>query len=295
MSKTKLKLTSPEGELLQEFAPYREILREAYVAFDNSNELADGYSTVKYQNTGVKFHVSYVDNRQMVVSDSHTLKHAVLFLFHKNEKVTVYASVSALSATLAALSPHFQLGAIPGALDGTLNATDTNPNTLCMSAKLLLELASISCSSKHAETATLSNGGPYNTYQSERRSPLYVPGTEDVIKIVFTPKSITVQRKPASSAKYQAHVFVSRSANAGLHTPTTIHAVARKTHGRHAVQLALCSSGSFLQATFAPIREDHVNDGKECYPVRAIVPHTMRDDQATALATVLKRATTKKP
>ena len=165
MSKTKLKLTSPEGELLQEFAPYREILREAYVAFDNSNELADGYSTVKYQNTGVKFHVTYMDNRQIVVSDSHTLKHAVLFLFHKNEKVTVYASASALIATLAALSPHFQLDAIPGALDGTLNTADTN-HTLCRSARLLLELASISCSSKYAETATLSNGGPYNTYRS---------------------------------------------------------------------------------------------------------------------------------
>ena len=58
MSKTKLKLTSPEGELLQEYNSYREILREAYVAFDNSNELADGYSTAKYK-SGARFTVTY--------------------------------------------------------------------------------------------------------------------------------------------------------------------------------------------------------------------------------------------
>jgi hypothetical protein len=217
----------------------------------------------------------------MVVADTH----ALLYVFSKkSDKVTVYASVPALVATLSALNPVFQ----------TIDATDPNPNTVSLIAKLLLELASVAVSNKHAETAVLSNDSPRNTFSIERRSPVYVPGTEDVFKLVFTPNSIKVQRKPAGSAKYQAHVFVSRSANAGLHSPTMIHAVASKIKNKHAVRLALYGGGSFSQALFTPMADDCSNWRKERHPVTALVPHTMLPVQAAALANVVKRATTVK-
>ena len=285
MSKTKLKLTSPEGELLQEYNSYREILREAYVAFDNSSELADRYSTVKYK-AGARFTVTYWEN-QMVVADTH----ALLYVFSKkSDKVTVYASVPALIATMAALNPAFQTTSVTG----TFDATDPNPNTVSLIARLLLELASVAVSNKHAETAVLSNDGSWDKYPIERRSPVYVPGTEDVFKLVFTPNSIKVQRKPAGSAKYQAHVFVSRSANAGLHSPTMIHAVASKLKNKHAVRLALYGGGSFSQALFTPMADDCSNWRKERHPVTAFVPPTTQGVQAAALANVVKRATTAK-
>lgn len=294
MSKIKLKLTSPEGELLQEYNSYREILREAYVAFDNSSELGCGYSTAKYK-AGARFTVTYWEN-QMVVADTH----ALLYVFSKkSDKVTVYASVQALVAalsalnpalvaTLSALNPVFQTISVTGTLD------TVDPNTVSLIAKLLLELASVAVSNKHAETAVLSNDSPRNTFPIERRSPVYVPGTEDVFKLVFTPNSIKVQRKPAGSAKYQAHVFVSRSANAGLHSPTMIHAVASKIKNKHAVRLALYGGGSFSQALFTPMVDDCSNWRKERHPVTALVPHTMLSAQAAALANVVKRATTVK-
>ena len=283
MSKIKLKLTSPEGELLQEYNSYREILREAYVAFDNSSELGCGYSTAKYK-AGARFTVTYWEN-QMVVADTH----ALLYVFSKkSDKVTVYASVQALVATLSALNPVFQTISVTGTLD------TVNPNTVSLIAKLLLELASVAVSNKHAETAVLSNDSPRNTFPIERRSPVYVPGTEDVFKLVFTPNSIKVQRKPAGSAKYQAHVFVSRSANAGLHSPTMIHAVASKIKNKHAVRLALYGGGSFSQALFTPMVDDCSNWRKERHPVTAFVPSTTQGVQAAALANVVKRATTAK-
>ena len=264
---------------MPEYAVYRDLLSEVTEAFDSGSDLGCGYSTAKYK-AGARFTVTYWEN-QMVVADTH----ALLYVFSKkSDKVTVYASVPALVATLSALNPVFQ----------TFDATDPNPNTVGLIAKLLLELASVAVSNKHAETAVLSNDSTWNTFPIERRSPVYVPGTEDVFKLVFTPNSIKVQRKPAGSAKYHAHVFVSRSANAGLHSPTMIHAVASKIKNKHAVRLALYGGGSFSQALFTPMADDCSNWRKERHPVTALVPHTMPPSQAAALANVVKRATVKK-
>jgi hypothetical protein len=279
MSKIKLNLNHLDGGFMPEYAVYLDLLSEVNETFDSGSELAAGYSTAKYK-AGARFTVTYWEN-QMVVADTH----ALLYVFSKkSDKVTVYASVPALVATLSALNPVFQ----------TIDATDPNPNTVSLIAKLLLELASVAVSNKHAETAVLSNDSPRNTFPIERRSPVYVPGTEDVFKLVFTPNSIKVQRKPAGSAKYQAHVFVSRSANAGLHSPTMIHAVASKIKNKHAVRLALYGGGSFSQALFTPMADDCSNWRKERHPVTAFVPHDMRPVQAAALANVVKRATTVK-
>lgn len=279
MSKIKLNLNHPDGGFMPEYAVYRDLLSEVTETFDSGSNLGCGYSTAKYK-AGARFTVTYWEN-QMVVADTH----ALLYVFSKkSDKVTVYASVPALIATVAALNPVFQ----------TIDATDPNPNTVGLIAKLLLELASVAVSNKHAETAVLSNDSPRNTFPIERRSPVYVPGTEDVFKLVFTPNSIKVQRKPAGSAKYQAHVFVSRSANAGLHSPTMIHAVASKIKNKHAVRLALYGGGSFSQALFTPMADDCSNWRKERHPVTALVPHTMLPAQAAALANVVKRATTVK-
>ena len=279
MSKIKLNLNCSADEFIPEYAIYRDLLSEVTETFDSGSDLGCGYSTAKYK-AGARFTVTYWEN-QMVVADTH----ALLYVFSKkSDKVTVYASVPALVATLSALNPVFQ----------TIDATDTNPNTVSLIAKLLLELASVAVSNKHAETAVLSNDSTWNTFPIERRSPVYVPGTEDVFKLVFTPNSIKVQRKPAGSAKYQAHVFVSRSANAGLHSPTMIHAVASKIKNKHAVRLALYGGGSFSQALFTPMADDCSNWRKERHPVTALVPHTMLSAQAAALANVVKRATTVK-
>jgi hypothetical protein len=279
MSKIKLNLNHLDGGFMPEYAVYLDLLSEVNETFDSGSDLGCGYSTAKYK-AGARFTVTYWEN-QMVVADTH----ALLYVFSKkSDKVTVYASVPALVATLSALNPVFQ----------TIDATDPNPNTVSLIAKLLLELASVAVSNKHAETAVLSNDSPRNTFSIERRSPVYVPGTEDVFKLVFTPNSIKVQRKPAGSAKYQAHVFVSRSANAGLHSPTMIHAVASKIKNKHAVRLALYGGGSFSQALFTPMADDCSNWRKERHPVTALVPHTMLPAQAAALANVVKRATTVK-
>lgn len=277
MSKIKLNLNHPDGGFMSEYAIYRDLLNAVTETFDSGSELGCGYSTAKYK-AGARFTVTYWEN-QMVVADTH----ALLYVFSKkSDKVTVYASVQALVATLSALNPVFQ----------TIDATD--PNTVSLIAKLLLELASVAVSNKHAETAVLSNDSTWNTFPIERRSPVYVPGTEDVFKLVFTPNSIKVQRKPAGSAKYQAHVFVSRSANAGLHSPTMIHAVASKIKNKHAVRLALYGGGSFSQALFTPMVDDCSNWRKERHPVTAFVPPTTQGVQAAALANVVKRATTAK-
>ena len=279
MSKIKLNLNCSADEFIPEYAIYRVLLSEVTEAFDSGSNLGCGYSTAKYK-AGARFTVTYWEN-QMVVADTH----ALLYVFSKkSDKVTVYASVPALVATLSALNPVFQ----------TIDATDPNPNTVSLIAKLLLELASVAVSNKHAETAVLSNDSPRNTFPIERRSPVYVPGTEDVFKLVFTPNSIKVQRKPAGSAKYQAHVFVSRSANAGLHSPTMIHAVASKIKNKHAVRLALYGGGSFSQALFTPMADDCSNWRKERHLVTAFVPPTTQGVQAAALANVVKRATTVK-
>ena len=279
MSKIKLNLNCSVDEFIPEYAIYRDLLNEVREAFDSGSDLGCGYSTAKYK-AGARFTVTYWEN-QMVVADTH----ALLYVFSKkSDKVTVYASVPALVATLSALNPVFQ----------TIDATDPNPNTVSLIAKLLLELASVAVSNKHAETAVLSNDSTWNTFPIERRSPVYVPGTEDVFKLVFTPNSIKVQRKPAGSAKYQAHVFVSRSANAGLHSPTMIHAVASKIKNKHAVRLALYGGGSFSQALFTPMVDDCSNWRKERHPVTAFVPPTTQGVQAAALANVVKRATTVK-
>ena len=279
MSKIKLNLNHPDGGFMPEYAVYRDLLNAVTEAFDSGSDLGCGYSTAKYK-AGARFTVTYWEN-QMVVADTH----ALLYVFSKkSDKVTVYASVPALVATLSAMNPVFQ----------TIDATDTNPNTVSLIAKLLLELASVAVSNKHAETAVLSNDSTWNTFPIERRSPVYVPGTEDVFKLVFTPNSIKVQRKPAGSAKYQAHVFVSRSANAGLHSPTMIHAVASKLKNKHAVRLALYGGGSFSQALFTPMADDCSNWRKERHPVTAFVPPTTQGVQAAALANVVKRATTVK-
>ena len=294
MSKIKLNLNHPDGGFMSEYAIYRDLLNAVTETFDSGSELGCGYSTAKYK-AGARFTVTYWEN-QMVVADTH----ALLYVFSKkSDKVTVYASVQALVATLSALNPA--LAATLSALNpvfqtisvtGTIDATD--PNTVSLIAKLLLELASVAVSNKHAETAVLSNDSTWNTFPIERRSPVYVPGTEDVFKLVFTPNSIKVQRKPAGSAKYQAHVFVSRSANAGLHSPTMIHAVASKLENKHAVRLALYGGGSFSQALFTPMVDDCSNWRKERHPVTAFVPPTTQGVQAAALANVVKRATVKK-
>lgn len=279
MSKIKLNLNHPDGGFMPEYAVYRDLLNAVTETFDSGSDLGCGYSTAKYK-AGARFTVTYWEN-QMVVADTH----ALLYVFSKkSDKVTVYASVPALVATLSALNPVFQ----------TIDATDPNPNTVSLIAKLLLELASVAVSNKHAETAVLSNDSPRNTFPIERRSPVYVPGTEDVFKLVFTPSSIKVQRKPAGSAKYQAHVFVSRSANAGLHSPTMIHAVASKIKNKHAVRLALYGGGSFSQALFTPMADECSNWRKERHLVTAFVPPTTQGVQAAALANVVKRATTVK-
>ena len=285
MSKIKLKLNHPDGGFMPEYAVYRDLLNAVTETFDSGSDLGCGYSTAKYK-AGARFTVTYWEN-QMVVADTH----ALLYVFSKkSDKVTVYASVPALIATLSALNPVFQTISVTG----TLDTVDPNPNTVGLIAKLLLELASVAVSNKHAETAVLSNDSPRNTFPLERRSPVYVPGTEDVFKLVFTPNSIKVQRKPAGSAKYQAHVFVSRSANAGLHSPTMIHAVASKIKNKHAVRLALYGGGSFSQALFTPMADDCSNWRKERHPVTAFVPPTTQGVQAAALANVVKRATTVK-
>ena len=290
MSKIKLKLNHPDGGFMPEYAVYRDLLNAVTETFDSGSDLGCGYSTAKYK-AGARFTVTYWEN-QMVVADTH----ALLYVFSKkSDKVTVYASVPALVATLSALNPA--LVATLSALNPvfqTFDATDPNPNTVGLIAKLLLELASVAVSNKHAETAVLSLDSPRNTFPIERRSPVYVPGTEDVFKLVFTPNSIKVQRKPAGSAKYQAHVFVSRSANAGLHSPTMIHAVASKIKNKHAVRLALYGGGSFSQALFTPLAGDCSNWRKERHPVTAFVPPTTQGVQAAALANVVKRATTVK-
>ena len=285
MSKIKLNLNHPDGGFMPEYAVYRDLLNAVTETFDSGSYLGCGYSTAKYK-AGAKFTVTYWEN-QMVVADTH----ALLYVFSKkSDKVTVYASVTALIATMAALNPVFQTISVTG----TLDTIDPNPNTVGLIAKLLLELASVAVSNKHAETAVLSNDSTWNTFPIERRSPVYVPGTEDVFKLVFTPNSIKVQRKPAGSAKYQAHVFVSRSANAGLHSPTMIHAVASKIKNKHAVRLALYGGGSFSQALFTPMADDCSNWRKERHPVTAFVPPTTQGVQAAALANVVKRATTVK-
>ena len=285
MSKIKLNLNHPDGGFMPEYAVYRDLLNAVTETFDSGSDLGCGYSTAKYK-AGARFTVTYWEN-QMVVADTH----ALLYVFgKKSDKVTVYASVPALIATLSALNPVFQTISVTG----TLDTVDPNPKTVSLIAKLLLELASVAVSNKHAETAVLSNDSPRNTFPLERRSPVYVPGTEDVFKLVFTPNSIKVQRKPAGSAKYQAHVFVSRSANAGLHSPTMIHAVASKIKNKHAVRLALYGGGSFSQALFTPMDDDCSNWRKERHPVTAFVPPTTQGAQAAALANVVKRATTVK-
>ena len=284
MSKIKLKLNHPDGGFMPEYAVYRDLIGAVTETFDSGSDLGCGYSTAKYK-AGARFTVTYWEN-QMVVADTH----ALLYVFSKkSDKVTVYASVPALVATMAALNPAFQT-----TLTETFDATDPNPNTVSLIAKLLLELASVAVSNKHAETAVLSNDSTWNTFPIERRSPVYVPGTEDVFKLVFTPNSIKVQRKHAGSAKYQAHVFVSRSANAGLHSPTMIHAVASKLKNKHAVRLALYGGGSFSQALFTPTADDCSNWRKERHLVTALVPHTMLPAQAAALANAVRRATTVK-
>ena len=285
MSKIKLNLNHPDGGFMPEYAVYRDLLNAVTETFDSGSDLGCGYSTAKYK-AGARFTVTYWEN-QMVVADTH----ALLYVFSKkSDKVTVYASVTALIATMAALNPVFQTISVTG----TLDTIDPNPNTVGLIAKLLLELASVAVSNKHAETAVLSNDSTWNTFPLERRSPVYVPGTEDVFKLVFTPNSIKVQRKPAGSAKYQAHVFVSRSANAGLHSPTMIHAVASKIKNKHAVRLALYGVGSFSQALFTPMADDCSNWRKERHLVTAFVPPTTQGVQAAALANVVKRATTVK-
>ena len=285
MSKIKLNLNCPAEEFIPEYAIYRDLLSEVTEAFDSGSDLGCGYSTAKYK-AGARFTVTYWEN-QMVVADTH----ALLYVFSKkSDKVTVYASVPALVATLSALNPVFQTISVTG----TLDTVDPNPNPISLIARLLLELASIAVSNKHAETAVLSLDSTWNTFPIERRSPVYVPGTEDVFKLVFTPNSIKVQRKPAGSAKYHAHVFVSRSTNAGLHSPTMIHAVASKIKNKHAVRLALYGGGSFSQALFTPMADDCSNWRKERHTVTALVPHTMQPVQAAALANVVKRATTVK-
>ena len=285
MSKIKLNLNHPDGGFMSEYAIYRDLLNAVTETFDSGSELGCGYSTAKYK-AGARFTVTYWEN-QMVVADTH----ALLYVFSKkSDKVTVYASVPALVATLSALNPVFQTISVTG----TLDTVDPNPNPISLIARLLLELASIAVSNKHAETAVLSNDSTWNTFPIERRSPVYVPGTEDVFKLVFTLNSIKVQRKPAGSAKYQAHVFVSRSANAGLHSPTMIHAVASKIKNKHAVRLALYGGGSFSQALFTPMVDDCSNWRKERHPVTAFVPPTTQGVQAAALANVVKRATTAK-
>lgn len=284
MSKIKLKLNHPDGGFMPEYAVYRDLIGAVTETFDSGSDLGCGYSTAKYK-AGARFTVTYWEN-QMVVADTH----ALLYVFSKkSDKVTVYASVPALVATMAALNPAFQT-----TLTETFDATDPNPNTVSLIAKLLLELASVAVSNKHAETAVLSNDSTWNTFPIERRSPVYVPGTEDVFKLVFTPNSIKVQRKHAGSAKYQAHVFVSRSANAGLHSPTMIHAVASKLKNKHAVRLALYGGGSFSQALFTPTADDCSNWRKERHLVTALVPHTMLPAQVAALANAVRRATTVK-
>ena len=291
MSKIKLKLNHPDGGFMPEYEVYRDLLNAVTETFDSGSDLGCGYSTAKYK-AGARFTVTYWEN-QMVVADTH----ALLYVFSKkSDKVTVYASVpalvatlSALVATLSALNPVFHTS-----VTETFDATDPNPNTVSLIAKLLLELASVAVSNKHAETAVLSLDSPRNTFPTERRSPVYVPGTEDVFKLVFTPNSIKVQRKPAGSAKYQAHVFVSRSANAGLHSPTMIHAVASKIKNKHAVRLALYGGGSFSQALFTPMADECSNWRKERHTVTAFVPPTTQGVQAAALANVVKRATTVK-
>ena len=285
MSKIKLKLNHPDGGFMPEYAVYRDLLGAVIEAFDSGSDLGCGYSTAKYK-AGARFTVTYWKN-QMVVADTHALLYVSS---KKSDNVTVYASVPALIATLSALNPVFQTISVTG----TLDTVDPNPKTVSLIAKLLLELASVAVSNKHAETAVLSNDSPRNTFPLERRSPVYVPGTEDVFKLVFTPNSIKVQRKPAGSAKYQAHVFVSRSANAGLHSPTMIHAVASKIKNKHAVRLALYGGGSFSQARFTPMADDCSNWRKERHLVTAFVPPTTQGAQAAALANVVKRATTVK-
>ena len=285
MSKIKLKLNHPDGGFMPEYAVYRDLLNAVTETFDSGSDLGCGYSTAKYK-AGARFTVTYWEN-QMVVADTH----ALLYVFSKkSDKVTVYASVPALVATMAALNPAFQTTSVTE----TFDATDPDKNAVSLIAKLLLELASVAVSNKHAETAVLSNDSTWNTFPLERRSPVYVPGTEDVFKLVFTPNSIKVQRKPAGSAKYQAHVFVSRSANAGLHSPTMIHAVASKIKNKHAVRLALYGGGSFSQALFTPMADDCSNWRKERHLVTAFVPPTTQGVQAAALANVVKRATTVK-
>ena len=183
MSKIKLNLNGLADEFIPEYAIYRDLLNAVTETFDSGSALGCGYSTAKYK-AGARFTVTYWEN-QMVVADTH----ALLYVFSKkSDKVTVYASVPALVATLSALNPVFQTISVTG----TLDATDPNPNTVGLIAKLLLELASIAVSNKHAETAVLSNDGSRNTFPIERRSPVYVPGTEDVFKLVFTPNSIKV-------------------------------------------------------------------------------------------------------
>ena len=285
MSKIKLNLNHPDGGFMPEYAVYRDLLNAVTETFDSGSDLGCGYSTAKYK-AGARFTVTYWEN-QMVVADTH----ALLYVFSKkSDKVTVYASVPALVATMAALNPAFQTTSVTE----TFDATDPDKNAVSLIAKLLLELASVAVSNKHAETAVLSNDSTWNTFPLERRSPVYVPGTEDVFKLVFTPNSIKVQRKPAGSAKYQAHVFVSRSANAGLHSPTMIHAVASKIKNKHAVRLALYGGGSFSQALFTPMADDCSNWRKERHHVTAFVPPTTQGVQAAALANVVKRATTVK-
>ena len=285
MSKIKLNLNCLAEEFMPEYAVYRDLLNAVTETFDSGSDLGCGYSTAKYK-AGARFTVTYWEN-QMVVADTH----ALLYVFSKkSDKVTVYASVPALVATMAALNPAFQTTSVTE----TFDATDPDKNAVSLIAKLLLELASVAVSNKHAETAVLSNDSTWNTFPLERRSPVYVPGTEDVFKLVFTPNSIKVQRKPAGSAKYQAHVFVSRSANAGLHSPTMIHAVASKIKNKHAVRLALYGGGSFSQALFTPMADDCSNWRKERHHVTAFVPPTTQGVQAAALANVVKRATTVK-
>ena len=285
MSKIKLNLNCLAEEFMPEYEVYRDLIGAVTETFDSGSDLGCGYSTAKYK-AGARFTVTYWEN-QMVVADTH----ALLYVFSKKrDKVTVYASVPALVATMAALNPAFQTTSVTE----TFDATDPDKNAVSLIAKLLLELASVAVSNKHAETAVLSNDSTWNTFPLERRSPVYVPGTEDVFKLVFTPNSIKVQRKPAGSAKYQAHVFVSRSANAGLHSPTMIHAVASKIKNKHAVRLALYGGGSFSQALFTPMADDCSNWRKERHHVTAFVPPTTQGVQAAALANVVKRATTVK-
>lgn len=103
MSKIKLNLNHLDGGFMPEYAVYLDLLSEVNETFDSGSDLGCGYSTAKYK-AGARFTVTYWEN-QMVVADTH----ALLYVFSKkSDKVTVYASVPALTLT------GIQMGHIDG-------------------------------------------------------------------------------------------------------------------------------------------------------------------------------------